>query len=108
MRPLVLQGRECVEILQLGKSKKSRRGDDIDAEDLGQAVMVEIEGILEGEKVVAVRMHDTSVLDHMDIFGRPSRRDVRHYGLLQKRPIASEADEEWSGFIDVGIGRIVP
>ena len=40
MRPIFLQRREDVKILQLGESKESGSGDDIDTEDLGQAVMV--------------------------------------------------------------------
>ena len=54
MRPLVLQCCECIEILQLSKSEESGRGDNIDTQDLGQAVMVEIERVLKGEKIILV------------------------------------------------------
>ena len=38
--------------------------------------MVKIEGVLEGEKIMAVRMHDSGVLDDVDVFWRPSRGNV--------------------------------
>ncbi len=53
-------------------------------------------------------MHDSSVLDHVDVFWRPSCCDVGHDSLLKERPIAREANEEWSGFIDVRKGGSVP
>lgn len=108
MRPIFLQRREDVKILQLGESKESGSGDDIDTEDLGQAVMVQIERVLEGEKVIAIRMHNSSVLDHVNVFWRPSCCDVGYDRLLKERPIAGEANEEWSGFVDVRGGRVVP
>ena len=48
MRPVVLQCRKCVEVLQLSESEQSGCGDDIDTKDLGQAVMVKIKRVLEG------------------------------------------------------------
>ena len=54
MRPILLQSRESIEILQLSKCEESRGGDDIHTEDLGQAVMIEIERVLEGEKVMEI------------------------------------------------------
>ena len=45
--------------------------------------MVKIERILEGEKVKAIRMHDSSVLDHVDVLWRPSCGDVGHDSLLE-------------------------
>lgn len=70
--------------------------------------MVEIERVLKGEKAIAVRMHYSGVLDHVDVFWRPSCCDVRYDSLLKERPIAREANEEWSRFIDMRSGRIVP
>lgn len=108
MRPIVLQCRKCIKVLKLGKSEKSGRGDDIDTEDLGQAVMVKIERVLESEKVMVVRMHDPCVLNHINVFRRPSGGDIGHDSLLEKRPIAREANEERSRFVDVRSGRGVP
>ncbi len=53
-------------------------------------------------------MHDSSVLDHVDVFWGPSCCDVGYDSLLKERPIAREANEEWSGFIDVRSGGSVP
>ena len=47
MRPVVLQCHIGEEVLQLSEREQSRRGDDIDTKDLGQAVMVKIKRILE-------------------------------------------------------------
>lgn len=63
--------------------------------------MVKIERVLKGEKVLTIRMHDSSVLDHVDVLWRPSCRDVGYDSLLKERPIARKANEEWSCFIDV-------
>lgn len=49
MRPIILQCRKCIKVLKLSKSEKSGRGDDIDTEDLGQAVMVKRESVLESD-----------------------------------------------------------
>lgn len=108
MRPIVLQCHKCIKVLKLSKSEKSGRGDDIDTEDLGQAVMVKIERVLESEKVMVVRMHDSCVLDHINVFRRPSSGDVGYDRLLEQRPIAREANEERSRFVDVRSGRGVP
>ena len=70
--------------------------------------MVKIERVLEGEKIQAIRMHNSSVLDHINVFWRPSCRDVGYDRLLKERPIACEANEEWSGLIDMRSGRIIP
>ena len=96
MRPLVFQCRECVEVLQLGKGEESRCRDDIDKEKLGQALIVKIKRVLKSEKVMAIRMHDSSVLDHVDVFWRPSCCDVGNDSLLKERPVSREANEEWS------------
>lgn len=72
MGPIVLQCCECIEILQLSESEESGGRDDIDTKDVGQAVMIKKERILEGETVEAIRMHDSSVLNHVDVFWRPS------------------------------------
>ena len=96
MRPSIFQCRERIEVLQLGKGEESRCRDDIDKEKLGQAVIVQIKRVLKGEKVMAIRMHDSSVLDHVDVFWRPSRCDVGDDSLLKQRPIPREANKEWS------------
>ena len=53
-------------------------------------------------------MHDSGVLDDINVFGRPSCCDVRYDSLLKERPIAREANEKWSGLVDVRSGRRVP
>ena len=70
--------------------------------------MVKIERVLEGEKNMAIRMHDSSVLDHIYVFWRPSCCDIGYDRLLKERPIAREANEEWSRLIDVRSGRSIP
>lgn len=70
--------------------------------------MVKIKRILEGEKIEAIRMHNSSVLDHIDVFWRPSCCDVGHNRLLKERPVAREANEKWSRLIDVRSGRSIP
>ena len=108
IRPIILQCRECIKVLELRKSEESGRGDDIDTKYLGQAVMVEIERVLESEKVMVIRMHDSCVLNHINVFRRPSCGDIRYDSLLKERPIAREANEEWSRFVDVRNGRGIP
>lgn len=108
MRPIFLQCGKGIKVLKLSKSEKSGRRDDVDTEDLGQATMVKIERVLEGEKAMVVRMHDSCVLNHINVFRRPSGSDIGYDSLLEKRPIAREANEEWSGFVDVRSGRGVP
>ena len=71
-------------------------------------MVVNIERVLKGEKVMAIGMHDSSVLNHVDVFWRPSCCDVGYNSLLEKRPIAREANEEWSRFIDVRRGGNIP
>lgn len=70
--------------------------------------MVKIERILESEKVMAIRMHDSSVLDHVDVLRRPSCCDVGYNSLLKERPVAREANEERSGFVHMRSGGSVP
>ena len=70
--------------------------------------MVKIERVLEGEKILSIRMHNSSVLDHINVFWRPSCCDVGYDRLLKERPVAREANEEWSRLIDVGSGRCIP
>ena len=41
-------------------------------------------------------MHDSGILDHVDVAWRPSCRDVGYDCLLKERPIARKANEEWS------------
>lgn len=108
MRPVVLQCRKGIKVLQLSKSEESGGGDDIDTKDLGQAVMVKIERVLESEKITGIGMHDPGVLNHINVFGRPSCCDVGNDSLLQERPIAGEANEEWSRFVDMRSGRGIP
>ena len=54
MRPVVLQCGVNVKILQLSESEESGRGNDIDTENLGQAVMIKVERILKSEKVIEI------------------------------------------------------
>ena len=108
MRPVVLQCRKGIKILQLSKSEESGGGDDIDTKDLGQAVMVKIERVLQSEKITGIGLHDPGVLNHIDVFGRPSCCDIGYDSLLQERPIAGEANEEWSRFVDMRSGRVIP
>ena len=96
MRPSVFQCCERIEVLQLGKGEESRCRDDIDMEKLGQALIVKIKRILKSKKVIAIRMHDSSVLDHVDVFWRPSCCDVGDNSLLKEGPISREANKEWS------------
>lgn len=71
-------------------------------------MVVKIERVLKGEQVMAIGMHYSSVLDHVNVFWRPSCCDVGYDSLLKERPIAREANEEWSGFIDMRSGRTIP
>ena len=48
-------------------------------------------------------MHDAGVLNHIYVFRRPPCCDVGHDSLLKKWPVARETNEEWSGFIDMGV-----
>ena len=70
--------------------------------------MVKVKRVLKGEEAVAIRLHDSSVLDHVNVFGRPSCCDVGYDSLLKERPIARESNEKWSGLIDVRSGRGIP
>ena len=108
MRPSILQCHKQIEVLQLSKSQESGGGYDVDTKDLGQAVKVKIEGVLESEKIMGIRMHDSCVLNYIDVFRWPSCCDIRYNSLLKERPIAGEANEEWSGFVDMRSRRGIP
>ena len=43
-----------VEVLELGKSEKSWSHNDLDTEDLGKAMVVKVEGILESETTLLI------------------------------------------------------
>ena len=96
------------EILHLCKGEESRRVDDIDAEDLGETVVIEVERILESELAVTVAVHDASVLDDVDIFWRPARGDIADDYLLEQAPVAGEADKEGCRLVDMRGGWSVP
>ena len=46
--PVVFDGEPGKEILKLGKCEKSRGLDDVDPQNFGQTLVVEVEGVLKG------------------------------------------------------------
>ena len=106
--PAVLEGGVDEEILHLGESEESRSVDDVHAEDLGQAMVVDVKRVLRRQQAIAVTVHDACVLDHIDVFRGPAGDDVADNHLLQEAPIASEAYEERGGLVDVRGGWTVP
>ena len=106
--PVALEGGEGVEVLELGKGEEGWGGEDVDAQDGGEAVLVEVEGVLEGEEAETVAVHHACIIDDIDVGGGPAGSDVADDDLLEEAPIAGETDEEGGGFGDVGGGGLVP
>ena len=83
-------------------------GDDVDAEEVGETVAVQVEGVLGREEPFLVRVKGARVLHHVDIFRGPACRYVSNHDLLQQWPVAREAYVETRALRHVGRGRFVP
>lgn len=76
-----------------------------------QLRVIEVKRILQRQVAVLVRKHDAGVLDDVDVFRGPPRRDIADHALQQLRPVASEADKQRCLFRivlsrrTVGLGR---
>ena len=68
----MFQGRICIKVLQLGKCEEGGGADDIDTENRGEAVMINVERVLEGETIIQVAVHGACIFDHINIFRGPS------------------------------------
>ena len=97
-----------VHVLELGEGLEGRGGDDVNAQNLRQTVVVEIERVLHTEKAALVGVHGPRVLDHVDVFGRPAGGDVADDALLQQRPEPGETDVETCLFWDMDFWWSVP
>lgn len=80
---IVVDGFGEVEVLELGKGLEGGHGDDVDAKDFGQAVVVHVEWVLGCQSPVLVRVKCACVFDHVDIFWGPAGGDVAHHHLLE-------------------------
>ena len=82
LRPRLLYRGVRVEVLQLRECEEGGCNEDVDAQYFDEALVVEVEGVLEGELAVAVGVHDAGVFDDVDVFGGPAGGDVGYYDLL--------------------------
>ena len=105
---VVVDGFAEVEVLELSEGLEGRHGDDIDAEDFGQSVVVHVEWVLGAQFSVLVRVECPRVLHHVYILRRPARCDVTHYYLLQQWPEAREPDVKPRLFWDMFLWWLVP
>ena len=90
VREVVVDGLGEVKVLQLGEGLQGRCGDDVDAKELGETVVVEVERVLGREEAILIRIKGPRVFHHVYIFWWPAGRDVANDRLLQQRPVARE------------------
>ena len=76
MFPAIVEGGMDIKVLELSESEERGGGNDINAQDGFEAVVVEIERVLESEKVISVRVHCACVLHDIDVTWRPACSDV--------------------------------
>ena len=108
MGKVVVDGFAEVKVLELREGLQGRHCDDVDAEDLGQAMVVHVKWVLRCEEPSSVRVKCACVLDDIDVGGRPASGDVAHYHLLEKRPVSREANVEAGVLRDMGVWGRVP
>lgn len=108
MRPVMCESCVDIEVLQLSEGEERRCLDDMDAKDFYEAVVVEIEGILESEQAVAVAIHDAGVFNNVNVLWGPASGYVANDRLLEKTPIASKAYKQRGGLVHVRVRRRVP
>ena len=94
MLPAILQSCIRIEILQLREREKGGCTDDVDAKNRGEAVMIYVEGILEGEAVLEVAVHGACIFYYVNVFRWPACGQIGDYCLLQQSPIAREANKQ--------------